>query len=103
MMAERSSVYLSTFQSKKTQRGSLLQGWKYRVAQMYMVTKMQQENTSGTEGVEVLVNKPFEDDDLGEGKVPEAARKGKAIDEGKTASGALKRQQLAQKRCGSNP
>ncbi|MCO5606013.1 hypothetical protein L7F22_060200 [Adiantum nelumboides] len=41
---------------------------EYRVAQMYMVTKMQQENTSSTEGVEVLVNKPFKDQDLGEGQ-----------------------------------
>lgn len=41
---------------------------EYRVAQMYMVTKMQQENTSSSEGVEVLVNKPFKDEGLGEGQ-----------------------------------
>ncbi|KAH7432355.1 hypothetical protein KP509_07G018600 [Ceratopteris richardii] len=41
---------------------------EYRIAQMYMVTKMQQENTSSSEGVEVLVNRPFKDDVLGEGQ-----------------------------------
>ena len=40
---------------------------QYRIAQRYMVTKMQQENTSGSEGVEVMINKPFKDDELGEG------------------------------------
>ncbi|KZV48533.1 phosphatidylinositol transfer protein 1-like [Dorcoceras hygrometricum] len=38
---------------------------EYQVAQMYMVMKMQQQNTQGDEGVEVLENKPFEDDELG--------------------------------------
>lgn len=32
---------------------------------MYVVMKMQQQSTTGTEGVEVLENKYFEDDDLG--------------------------------------
>lgn len=41
---------------------------EYRVAQMYMVTKMQQENTSNSEGVEVLVNEPFKDETIGEGQ-----------------------------------
>lgn len=34
---------------------------------MYMVMKMQQENTSSTEGVEVKVSKPFEDNVFGKG------------------------------------
>lgn len=41
---------------------------EYRVAQMYMVTKMQQENTASNEGVEVLANKPFKNEELGEGQ-----------------------------------
>ncbi|XP_073156289.1 uncharacterized protein [Henckelia pumila] len=41
---------------------------EYKVAQMYMVMKMQQQNTSGDEGVEVLDNRPFEDDELGKGQ-----------------------------------
>lgn len=40
---------------------------QYQIAQMYMVTKMQQENTTSTEGVDVLENRPFEDDVLGRG------------------------------------
>ncbi|GLU19042.1 hypothetical protein SLE2022_353110 [Rubroshorea leprosula] len=40
---------------------------EYQVAQMYMVMKMQRQNTSGSEGVEVLVNRPFEDDVYGKG------------------------------------
>ncbi|KAJ7559951.1 hypothetical protein O6H91_04G108100 [Diphasiastrum complanatum] len=40
---------------------------EYRVAQMYMVAKMQQYNTTGKEGVEVLENRPFEDLQLGKG------------------------------------
>ncbi|CAB4282638.1 unnamed protein product [Prunus armeniaca] len=39
----------------------------YQVAQMYMVRKMQQQNTTSTEGVEILENKSFEDDVLGKG------------------------------------
>lgn len=41
---------------------------EYHVAQMYMVMKMQQKNTTGTEGVEVLENRPFEDDEFGKGQ-----------------------------------
>ncbi|GER34842.1 phosphatidylinositol transfer protein, partial [Striga asiatica] len=35
---------------------------------MYMVMKMQQQNTTGSEGVEVLENRSFEDDDYGKGQ-----------------------------------
>ncbi|KAL6577276.1 hypothetical protein OROMI_011552 [Orobanche minor] len=35
---------------------------------MYMVMKMQQQNTTGTEGVEVLENRSFEDDVYGKGQ-----------------------------------
>ncbi|KAL6203105.1 hypothetical protein ACLB2K_026808 [Fragaria x ananassa] len=41
---------------------------EYQVAQAYMVTKMQQQNTNSTEGVEVLENKSFEDDVFGKGQ-----------------------------------
>lgn len=41
---------------------------EYRVAQMYMVTRMQEQQTSGSEGVEVLVNEPFEDEQFGKGQ-----------------------------------
>ncbi|KAL8525518.1 hypothetical protein ACS0TY_014948 [Phlomoides rotata] len=41
---------------------------EFQVAQMYMVMKMQQQNTTGTEGVEVLENRPFEDDEIGKGQ-----------------------------------
>lgn len=41
---------------------------QYQVAQMYMVMQMQQESTNGTEGVEVLENRPFEDNELGKGQ-----------------------------------
>ncbi|XP_022883107.1 phosphatidylinositol transfer protein 1-like isoform X3 [Olea europaea var. sylvestris] len=41
---------------------------EYQVAQMYMVMKMQQQNTTGSEGVEVLENRPFEDDEFGKGQ-----------------------------------
>ncbi|KAL3616410.1 hypothetical protein CASFOL_039800 [Castilleja foliolosa] len=40
----------------------------FQIAQMYMVMKMQQENTTGSEGVEVLENRPFEDDEFGKGQ-----------------------------------
>ncbi|ONI00539.1 hypothetical protein PRUPE_6G093600 [Prunus persica] len=40
---------------------------EYQVAQMYMVRKMQQQNTTSTEGVEILENKSFEDDVIGKG------------------------------------
>ncbi|XP_048234009.1 phosphatidylinositol transfer protein 1 isoform X1 [Ricinus communis] len=39
---------------------------EYQIAQMYMVMKMQQETTTSTEGVEVLENRPLEDDVFGE-------------------------------------
>ncbi|KVI07901.1 Phosphatidylinositol transfer protein [Cynara cardunculus var. scolymus] len=38
------------------------------VAQMYMVMKMQQQNTSSTEGVDVLENRNFEDGLFGKGR-----------------------------------
>ena len=41
---------------------------QYGLAQMYMVTKMQRENTGDGEGVEVLINKPFKNDELGDGQ-----------------------------------
>ncbi|XP_024026364.1 phosphatidylinositol transfer protein 2 [Morus notabilis] len=41
---------------------------EYQIAQMYMVTKMQQQNTTGKEGVEVMVNRFFEDDEFGKGQ-----------------------------------
>ncbi|KAG2673736.1 hypothetical protein I3760_13G104600 [Carya illinoinensis] len=41
---------------------------EYGIAQMYMVTKMQQKNTTGTEGVELLESRPFEDDVYGKGR-----------------------------------
>ncbi|KAL2651867.1 hypothetical protein R1flu_019995 [Riccia fluitans] len=41
---------------------------EYRIAQMYMVTKMQEQQTSGTEGVEILVNEPFENEEFGKGQ-----------------------------------
>ncbi|XP_049411985.1 uncharacterized protein LOC125874980 [Solanum stenotomum] len=41
---------------------------EYQVAQMYMVMKMQQESTTGDEGVEVLQNRPFSDDEFGGGQ-----------------------------------
>jgi hypothetical protein len=41
---------------------------EYQIAQMYMVTKMQQENTTSTEGVDVLENRPFEDETFGSGR-----------------------------------
>lgn len=41
---------------------------QYRIAQMYMVTKMQEQQTSGSEGVEVLVNEPFENEQFGKGQ-----------------------------------
>jgi hypothetical protein len=41
---------------------------EYRIAQVYMITKMQQQQTHDSEGVEVLVNKPFEDEEFGKGQ-----------------------------------
>ncbi|XVF47114.1 hypothetical protein PTKIN_Ptkin03bG0083000 [Pterospermum kingtungense] len=41
---------------------------EYQKAQMYMVMKMQQRSTNGAEGVEVLENRPFQDDVFGKGQ-----------------------------------
>ncbi|GLT81850.1 hypothetical protein SLE2022_002800 [Rubroshorea leprosula] len=41
---------------------------EYQIAQMYMVMKMQRQNTTGSEGVEILENRPFEDDAYGKGQ-----------------------------------
>lgn len=41
---------------------------QYEVAQMYMITKMQEQNTTDTEGVEVLETRPFEDSVYGKGE-----------------------------------
>ncbi|XVE59766.1 hypothetical protein DITRI_Ditri05aG0073500 [Diplodiscus trichospermus] len=41
---------------------------EYQIAQMYMVMKMQQQSTKGAEGVEVLENRPFQDDLFGKGQ-----------------------------------
>ncbi|XP_042504199.1 phosphatidylinositol transfer protein 1-like [Macadamia integrifolia] len=41
---------------------------EYRIAQTYMVMKMQQQDTTGNEGVEILENKSFEDDVFGKGQ-----------------------------------
>ncbi|KAJ4838922.1 hypothetical protein Tsubulata_025958 [Turnera subulata] len=35
---------------------------EYQIAQMYMVMRMQQQSTTSTEGVEVLENRPLDDD-----------------------------------------
>lgn len=40
---------------------------EYEIAQMYMVLKMQQENTTNTEGVDVLDSRIVEDDVFGKG------------------------------------
>jgi len=41
---------------------------EYQVAHMYVVMKMSQQHTTGDEGIEVLENKPFEDNVLGKGR-----------------------------------
>ncbi|KAK9154131.1 hypothetical protein Sjap_001611 [Stephania japonica] len=41
---------------------------EYQVAQMHMVMKMQQQSTTGGEGVEVVENRPFEDEVFGKGQ-----------------------------------
>lgn len=41
---------------------------QYNVAHMYVVMKMSQQHTTGDEGIEVLENKPFEDNVLGKGR-----------------------------------
>lgn len=40
---------------------------EYQRAQAFMKTKMQMENTTGHEGVEVLASQPFENEELGSG------------------------------------
>lgn len=40
---------------------------EYEIAQMYMILKMQQENTTNNEGVDVLESRPFEDNVFGKG------------------------------------
>ncbi|XP_068338508.1 uncharacterized protein [Pyrus communis] len=40
---------------------------EYQVAQTYMVMKMQKQNTTSTEGVEIVESRPFEDDVFGKG------------------------------------
>jgi hypothetical protein len=41
---------------------------QYNVAHMYVVMKMSQQHTTGDEGIEVLENKPFEDNVHGKGR-----------------------------------
>lgn len=41
---------------------------EYQIAQSYMVMKMQQQNTSSNEGVDILEDRPFEDDAYGKGQ-----------------------------------
>ncbi|CAM6091152.1 unnamed protein product [Calypogeia fissa] len=41
---------------------------EFRIAQMYMVTRIQEQQTSGSEGVEVLVNKAFDNQEFGTGQ-----------------------------------
>ncbi len=41
---------------------------QYEIAQTYMVNKMVEENTTSTEGIEVLESRPFEDDAYGKGQ-----------------------------------
>lgn len=41
---------------------------QYRVAHMFVVMKMSQQHTTGEEGIEVVENRPFEDNALGKGR-----------------------------------
>ncbi|XP_035545871.1 phosphatidylinositol transfer protein 2-like isoform X4 [Juglans regia] len=41
---------------------------EYRVAHMFVVMKMSQQHTTGEEGIEVVENRPFEDNALGKGR-----------------------------------
>ncbi|VAH89722.1 unnamed protein product [Triticum turgidum subsp. durum] len=41
---------------------------EYEIGLSYTIIKMEQQNTNGKEGVEVLQQVPFEDDELGEGQ-----------------------------------
>ncbi|CAI5521699.1 unnamed protein product [Closterium sp. Naga37s-1] len=41
--------------------------WQYRIGQAYMRSRMQMENTRGSEGVEVVASQPFSDERMGAG------------------------------------
>ncbi|XAR60477.1 hypothetical protein NMG60_11033877 [Bertholletia excelsa] len=41
---------------------------EYQIAQTYMIMRMQQQNTTSTEGVEVLEDRPFANNEFGEGQ-----------------------------------
>ncbi|KAG6678437.1 hypothetical protein I3842_14G080300 [Carya illinoinensis] len=41
---------------------------EYHVAHMFVVMKMSQQHTTGEEGIEVVENRPFEDNTLGKGQ-----------------------------------
>ena len=41
---------------------------QYEIGLSYTIMKMEQQNTNGKEGVEVLQQVPFEDEELGEGQ-----------------------------------
>lgn len=41
---------------------------QYHVAHMFVVMKMSQQHTTGEEGIEVVENRPFEDNTLGKGQ-----------------------------------
>lgn len=41
---------------------------EYQIGQTHMVMKLQQQSTTGDEGVEILENRPFEDDEFGKGQ-----------------------------------
>jgi hypothetical protein len=42
--------------------------WQYEIGLSYTIMKMEQQNTNGKEGVEVLQQVRFEDEKLGEGQ-----------------------------------
>eukprot|EP00054_Salpingoeca_dolichothecata_P008118 m.46381 g.46381 ORF g.46381 m.46381 type:complete len:270 (-) comp17518_c0_seq1:31-840(-) len=44
---------------------------EYRIGQLYMIAKHSSENTSGNEGIEVIVNEPCEDEVHGKGQFTE--------------------------------
>lgn len=47
---------------------------EYQAAQSFMVMKMQQESSTSVEGVEVLENRPFENEELGKGQYTRKVR-----------------------------
>ncbi|KAJ9542604.1 hypothetical protein OSB04_029110 [Centaurea solstitialis] len=59
---------------------------EYQVAQMYMVMKMQKQNTNSTEGVDVLENRNFEDGLFGKGRYTSKVYRSKGSGELKTPS-----------------